>query len=348
MRVSSPRMSDHPRRERYTGSHPKRFDQKYKELSPQRYAADVERVKERGQTPAGTHRPICLDEIVEILHPAPGETGLDATLGWGGHAAVLWEGVLPGGRLFAIDVDSEELPKTEARLRALDRPADSLIVRHQNFSAIDQLLPTAGGFDFVLADLGVSSMQIDNPARGFSYKATAPLDLRLNPQWGRPAWSLLEGLTRRSLENLLTQNADEPHAALLARAIVHRQTSIKTTTDLAEVIRRVVLSIEPAESEETARKTLQRCFQALRVEVNREFEVLEKFLTVLPDCLNPGARVAVLTFHSGEENRVRHWFEQGLKAGVWTQVSQAPIRASTQERYDNPRSKSARLHWAVK
>ncbi len=332
-------MSDHQRRPRYAGTHPKRFADKYKELAPDQYADDVEKVKGRGQTPAGSHRPICLDEILEILHPAPGETGLDATLGYGGHAAALWSRVQPGGRLVATDVDSLELPKTEARLRAEGHPEGSLVVRHQNFSGLERLVPlTPGGFDFVLADLGVSSMQIDNPERGFTYKAAGPLDLRLNPQWGKPAWALLEGLTRRAVQALLTENADEPFAAEIAKVLASRSGRIKTTTDLADAIRQV--SDDP--------KTLQRCFQALRIAVNQELESLDTFLAALPRCLRSGARVAVLTFHSGEEKRVVAAFAAGRASGTYLDASAEPIRASTQERYDNPRSKSARLHWAVR
>lgn len=331
-------MSDHQRRPRYGGTHPKKFTEKYKELNPEKYAADVEKVKERGQTPAGTHRPILLDEILEVLQPSPGETGLDATLGYGGHSTALLKAIQPGGRLFATDIDPLELPKTEARLRALGFPSESLVVKRQNFSGIELLVPLSGGFDFFLADLGVSSMQIDNPERGFSYKVPGPLDLRLNPTAGKPAWALLEALTRRSLEALLTQNADEPHAAALAKALDVRKGTVKTTTDLAAVIRQV-------SSDE---KSLARTFQALRIAVNREFDVLDTLLADLPRCLKPGARIAFLTFHSGEERRVTAAFTLGRDRGDYAAVSSEPIRASTQERYDNPRSKSARLHWAVR
>jgi len=332
-------MSDHQRRRRYSGTHPKTFSEKYKEQNPEKYAADVEKVRRRGQTPAGTHRPILLDEILEILHPGPGETGLDATLGYGGHSASLLARIQPGGKLFATDVDPLELPKTEARLRALGFPDESLVIKRQNFSGIELLVPlTGGGFDFVLADLGVSSMQIDNPDRGFTFKVPGPLDLRLNPQAGKPAWALLEGLTRRTLEGLLTGNADEPHAAALAKALDQKKGKIKTTTDLAEVVRQV----------SNDEKSLARTFQALRVAVNKEFEVLDTFLAALPLCLQSGARVAILTFHSGEEGRVTRSFAAGQASGVFAAVSAEPIRASTQERYDNPRSKSARLHWAIR
>ena len=332
-------MSDHQRRPRYSGTHPKAFAEKYKELDPQRYAADVEKVKGRGQTPAGSHRPIMLEEILEILYPGPGETGLDATLGYGGHSSALLAQVQPGGRLVATDIDPLELPKTEVRLRALGFPPESLVVKRQNFSGIELLLPlTTGGFDFVLADLGVSSMQIDNPDRGFTFKVPGPLDLRLNPSAGKPAWALLESLTRRSLEALLVENADEPQAAALARALDARKGRIKTTTELADLIRQVT----------DDEKSLARTFQALRIAVNKEFEVLDTLLAALPRCLKSGGRMAVLTFHSGEESRVTASFAAGKQAGQYRDISAQPIRASTQERYDNPRSKSARLHWAIR
>lgn len=299
----------------------------------------MEKVRGRGQTPAGTHRPILLDEILEILHPTPGETGLDATLGYGGHSAALLAKVQPGGRLVATDIDAVELPKTEQRLRALGYPPGSLVVKRQNFSGIELLLPLApGGFDFVLADLGVSSMQIDDPDRGFTFKVPGPLDLRLNPKAGKPAWALLESLTRRTLESLLTENADEPHAAALARALDARKGRIKTTIDLADVIRTVT----------DDEKSLPRTFQALRIAVNKEFEVLDTLLAALPRCLKSGARVGFLTFHSGEEGRVTRAFAAGKEAGVYRETSPQPIRPSTQERYDNPRSKSARFHWALR
>ncbi len=178
----------HKRRERYRGTHPRRFEEKYKELDPARHADELNKVMARGQTPAGMHRPICVAEILAQLNPQPGEVGLDATLGFGGHAQAILPRLLPGGRLFGIDVDPLELPRTEARLRALGFDASVLTVQRLNFSAMAELLPESGGFDVVLADLGVSSMQIDNPARGFSFKVDGPLDLRLDPSVvSRPA-----------------------------------------------------------------------------------------------------------------------------------------------------------------
>ncbi len=342
----------HKRRVRYKGANPRRFQDKYKELNPDAHGAEQQKVRARGQTPAGTHRPICVREILEILAPKAGETGLDATLGFGGHASEILQHLLPGGRLFALDVDPIELPRTEARLRAAGFGEDALIVRRMNFAGLPHLKADIGeGFDLVLADLGVSSMQIDNPARGFTYKAEGPLDLRLNPLRGRAASALLQSLDQSDLAALFQENSDEPLAEALARAIVSEVSKkpILTTTHLAELVRRVARAECPADTlEEDTRGTLQRTFQALRIAVNDEFKVLDQFLAYLPNCLKPGARVAILTFHSGEDRRVKKAFQWGHREGIYSSVAQEPIRASFEERRDNPRSSSAKLRWAVK
>jgi 16S rRNA (cytosine1402-N4)-methyltransferase len=341
----------HKRRVRYVGTHPRRFEEKYKELDPARHASELRKVMERGQTPAGMHRPICVTEIVQILAPQPGDIGLDATLGFGGHAQELLPRVLQGGRLFGIDVDPLELPRTEARLRGLGFDAAALVVRRLNFAAIDTLLPEAGGgFDFVLADLGVSSMQIDNPARGFSFKADGPLDLRLDPGNGASASALLQSVTRQQLRDLLIDNADEPFAVPLAAALQGQY--LETTTQLAALVRQTLATALPRkmpedEREAETRKTLQRTFQALRIAVNDEFAVLDRFLSLLPGCLKPGGRVAILSFHSGEDRRVKKAFQTGERSGVYASVAPELIRPSFEERRANPRSGSAKLRWAV-
>ena len=341
----------HKRRVRYTGTHPRRFEEKYKELDPARHAEELRKVMERGQTPAGMHRPICVREILDILNPQPGEVGLDATLGFGGHAQALLPRLAPGGRLFGVDVDPLESPRTEARLRGLGYDASVLVVRRLNFAALATLLPEAGGgFDFVLADLGVSSMQIDNPARGFSFKADGPLDLRLDPGAGQSACELLQSVTRQRLRELLVDNADEPHAASLAAALQGQY--IQSTAQLAALVRvtlRATLGrgLPEAEREAETRKSLQRTFQALRIAVNDEFAVLDRFLAALPTCLNPGGRVAILSFHSGEDRRVKKAFQAGERAGLYARVAPDPIRPSAEERRANPRSSAAKLRWAV-
>lgn len=329
------------RRARYQGTHPRQFQEKYKELDPGRHAGEQEKVRGRGHTPAGTHRPICVREILEVLDPRPGEVGLDATLGYGGHAQELLARLAPGGRLYGIDVDPLELPRTEARLRALGFDEEVLVLRRMNFAGLPRLLPETGGLDFILADLGVSSMQIDNPARGFTYKAEGPLDLRLNPNRGRPASALLRSLSMEELEGLLTELSDEPHARAIAQAL-HGQT-VETTRQLAERVRAAL-----ADAPDDLRGSLQRTFQALRIAVNDELGVLEQFLAQLPAALKSGGRVAILTFHSGEDRRVKKAFQAGLRDGLYVRVAPEPIRPSAEERHANPRSSSAKLRWAVR
>ena len=342
----------HKRRVRYQGTHPRQFADKYKELDPALHSAEIEKVMARGQTPAGTHRPICVQEILAILKPQPGETALDATLGYGGHAREILPHLLPGGRLFGLDVDPIELPRTEARLHKLGFDAPALQVRRINFSQAATLLPEVpGGFDLVLADLGVSSMQIDNPARGFGFKIDGPLDLRLDPGAGQSACELLLSVTRPHLRDLLTENADEPHAILLAAALQGQ--FIETTTQLALLVRTTVnaalnvrMPIEEREIE--IKKSLQRTFQALRIEVNNEFSVLDQFLAALPLCLKPGGRVVIMSFHSGEDRRVKKAFQSGERDGTYGSVAPELIRPSFEEQRANPRSSSTKLRWAIR
>jgi 16S rRNA (cytosine1402-N4)-methyltransferase len=337
-----------PRRARYKGTHPRHFQEKYKELDPAAHAGELDKVRERGHTPAGTHRPICVQEILELLDPGPGQTGLDATLGYGGHAQELLSRLSPGGRLFGIDVDPLELPRTEARLRALGFGEDVLQVRRMNFAGLPRLLAETGGpLDFILADLGVSSMQIDNPARGFTYKADGPLDLRLNPNRGRPASALLQSLSREELAELLRDNADEPEAEAIAAAL-HGQ-PVATTRQLAARVREALRGQwSPETWQDESRRTLQRTFQALRIAVNDELTVLDQFLAQLPAALKPGGRVAILTFHSGEDRRVKKAFQSGLREGRYARIAEDPIRPSPAERHANPRSSSAKLRWAIR
>jgi len=340
--------SQHRRRVRYKGTHPRHFQEKYKELDPQHHALELAKVMDRGHTPAGMHRSICVREILEILDLKPGEVGLDATLGFGGHAEAILPRLQPGGRLFGIDVDPLELPRTEARLRALGFGPEQLVVRRMNFAGLLNLLPeTGGGLDFVLADLGLSSMQIDNPARGFTFKAEGPLDLRLNPQRGQPASALCQKLSATELADLLIANSDEPHAEAISKAL-HGQ-ALATTTQLANAVRQALKDAFPKEvCQQEIRKCLQRTFQALRIAVNDEFGVLDQFLALLPRCLKPGARVAILTFHSGEDRRVKKAFQSGQREGIYARIAEEPIRPGPEERRSNPRSASAKLRWAVK
>jgi 16S rRNA (cytosine1402-N4)-methyltransferase len=327
------------RRPRYSGRNPRRFEEKYKEHHPERYASEVDKISASGKTPAGTHRPIMLEEILQLLDPRPGHTALDCTLGYGGHARRLWEAVQPGGHLLAMDVDPIELPKTEARLRTLPFPSGSLLIRRMNFAGCSKLLAEAGlgPANVILADLGLSSMQIDNPSRGFTFKREGPLDLRMNPQKGHPASALLATIDVSTLENLLQQNSDEPLAHILAPSLCAAAPRLLTTTSLASHVR-----LCPRADEHTVR----RVFQALRIAVNDEFSTLDSFLRQLPHCLAPQGRAAILTFHSGEDRRVKQAFRSGLQEGRYSKISEEVLRPSPEELRANLRSSSAKLRWA--
>jgi 16S rRNA (cytosine1402-N4)-methyltransferase len=285
-----------------------------------------------GKTPAGMHRPVMVREVMEVLDPQPGELAVDCTLGYGGHAAALLPALLPGGRLIGLDVDPIELPKAEARLRALEFGPDALTVHRTNFAGLAKVLPELA--DIVFADLGLSSMQMDNPARGFTYKCEGPLDLRMNPQRGQAGSALLETLDEAALAALLLANADEPKADRLARAI--KKTSVSTTTQLTAIVR-------SAGGDEDS---VRRVFQALRIAVNDEFGALDAFLQNLPFCLKTGGRVAILTFHSGEDRRVKKSFQTGERRGVYSAIAHEVRRPAPSELRANPRSRSAKLRWA--
>jgi 16S rRNA (cytosine1402-N4)-methyltransferase len=339
------------RRIRYAGSHPKSFKEKYKELQPENYVADVAKIIEQGKTPAGMHRSICVDEILDFLQIKPGQIGLDATLGYGGHSVEIIKCLLPNGRLFATDVDPIELPKTKERLAAMGFGPEVIEIRKMNFSGIDQIVAEAGLLDFVLADLGVSSMQIDNPERGFSFKIDGPLDLRLNPKSGKTAAMLLKNISKEKLVDILINNSDEPNAEIIAKHVTQKIKMggvLETTTSLQNVIKDALAFIPPNERKEEIKKACQRCFQALRIQVNDEFGVLDKFLEKLPNSLKPGGRVAILSFHSGEDRRVKKSFQQLFREGVYAKIASDPIRATPQEINSNPRARSAKLRWAIK
>jgi len=341
----------HVRRIRYKGTHPKSFQEKYKELNPDLYAEDVAKVIEQGRTPAGMHRSICVDEIMDILKIEPGQIGLDATLGYGGHSLEMLKRLQPKGRLHAIDVDPFELPRTEERLRGFGYGPDVLVIKKLNFSDIDQIVSESGLLNFILADLGVSSMQIDNPERGFSFKVEGPLDLRLNPKSGKPASYLLMTVSQNELEAILLENSDEPYYQQIAKAIktnISKGLPIETTTQLKDIITEVLSFIPKNERKEEVKKSCQRVFQALRIEVNDEFGVLDKFLEEIPFSLVPGGRVAILSFHSGEDRRVKKSFQTFFNLGLYSAIAQDPIRPSAEECNTNPRARSAKLRWAVK
>jgi 16S rRNA (cytosine1402-N4)-methyltransferase len=340
----------HKRRPRYKGTHPKNFKEKYKELNPEKYAEDIAKIIQKGNTPAGMHISICVKEILDILQIKPGQIGLDATLGYGGHTLEMLKCLDSKGRMYALDVDPIELPKTKERLERLGYGPEILEIKQMNFSQIDKITENPESFNFILADLGVSSMQIDNPERGFTFKSDGPLDLRLNPDTGISAAELLKELTLFEIEDMLIENSDEPHAAAIARAIlssIKKGIDILTTTQLRNIIKDA-LKYVPKIKDSDIKKSCQRTFQALRIAVNSEFKVLDEFLEKLPDVLASGGRVAILTFHSGEDRRVKKSFKHFFREGLYCEIAPDPIRPSAEECRANSRASCAKLRFAVK
>ena len=336
------------RRPRYPGRNPRGFHQRYKELDPERYPEEVLKALAAGKTPAGMHRPIMVDEVLRCLRPKPGDVAVDCTLGGGGHAQALLERIQPGGRLLGLDVDPIELPRTEARLRAAGYGPDTFVVRLGNFAGLPQALAAAGltAADVIVADLGVSSMQLDNPDRGFTYKFDGPLDMRMNPTRGEPASQLVARVSEDTLAGILSENADEPHAGLIAALL--KQRPPRTTQAVDRLVRAGLEAVHPRVSKPDAKMSVRRTLQALRVAVNDEFAALDALLRALPLSLAPGGRVAILTFHSGEDRRVKKAFKAGERAGIYADVADDVIRSSMEETRANRRSTSAKLRWAVR
>lgn len=403
-----PKETTHKRRVRYKGTHPRTFEEKYKEHDPEKYADTVARVIEKGSTPAGMHIPIMVKEILDFLQIRPGQRGLDATLGYGGHTRKMleklteasgtseltdevyikddvqtkndsWENPeenpeenstdnpadnsennseevfrrkAPEGHLYALDVDPIEIVKTGERLQKAGYGEEILTILQQNFANLETVAKVYGPFDFMLADLGVSSMQIDDPKRGFSYKADGPLDLRLDPQHGIPASQRLRELNREELIGMLVENSDEPYAEQIASEICKtfkKGGSMDTTTALREAIERALCFLpENKEKKDILKKTCQRVFQALRIDVNSEFEVLEAFLNALPEALADGGRVAILTFHSGEDRLVKKAFQQYYREGIFEEIATDVIRPTAEECRQNGRARSTKMRWAVR
>ena len=342
----------HKRRIHYSGTHPKRFEEKYKELNPEKYASEIEHVKQRGATPAGMHISIMVQEILDFLRIQPGEIGLDATLGYGGHTSHMLKALEGKGHIYALDVDPIESSKPRKRLEEKGFGPEILTVCLKNFRDVDQVALEQGvKFDFVLADLGVSSMQIDNPERGFSFKVDGPLDLRLNPEKGISAAQRLQEVTEEELEGMLTENADEPYAAEIAHAVITARENgeaIETTTQLRRIIENTLSFLPKKEQKQEMKKACQRVFQALRIDINCEFEVLYEFMEKLPQVLAPNGRAAILTFHSGEDRMVKQAFKRFYKEGLYSDIARDVIRPGSEECYQNPRAKSTKMRWAIR
>ena len=340
-----------PRRKRYSGTHPRKFDQRYKELNPDKYPQMQEHIRKQGRTPAGTHVPIMVAEVMQALSPLAGETVADCTLGYGSHAMEFARLIGPTGRLVGFDVDAQQLQRAGERISALGVP---VLTHRANFAGIGKFLAVDGieGYDVIFADLGVSSMQLDDPGRGFSYKNDGPLDMRMDDRLAKSAADLLREMPGEEIAGALMELSDEEDAEAIAELLVRRRAAkpITHTLELSDLvmeakgIRRTQWRKEAGSSLHPAAKT----FQALRILVNDELGSLKQFLRTAPYCLQAGGRIGILTFHSGEDRLVKQSFKDGLAAGLYAEISPDVIRPGSQEIHDNPRSRPAKFRYARK
>ena len=355
-RSQSDSSQPHRRRKRYSGTHPRRFAERYKELAPEAYPDMQQHIRRQGRTPAGSHVPIMLAEVMQTLQPVPGHIVADCTLGYGGHAAEFMTRIGPTGRLIGFDLDATELERTRQRLAPLGVP---MSLYHSNYAGIGNALASEGieGYDIIFADLGVSSMQLDDPSRGFSYKQDGPLDMRMDLRRPRTAADLVNTMSADDLSAALWELADEQDHDRIAQAIVrHRDREpIRRTQQLADVIL-AVKGFSRKQWKQRAHRhqapglrelhPAARTFQALRILVNDELASLKQLLRVAPFCLRPAGRIGILTFHSGEDRLVEQAFAAGLRDSIYSTISPDPIRPGPQEVHDNPRSRPARFRWA--
>lgn len=356
----------HKRRPRYSGTHPRKFSEKYKELDPATFPHLQKHVAAQGRTPAGTHIPVLVGEVMDLLHPQPGDAVVDCTLGYGGHALEFLRRIGPTGTFVGIDIDAKQLARTHERLLAAterlaaDKEAASqwrsrIHLQRSHFAGLGKSMGSIGlsGFDIIFADLGVSSMQIDDPQRGFSYKHDGPLDMRMDDRIARTAADVVAAISADELAVALHELSDEPDARKITDAIVRRRAfrPITRTNQLVDVIFEVKGTTRRAwrERPESQRHLLHpaaRTFQALRMLVNDEVAGLTQLLRIAPHCLRAGGRFGVISFHSKEDARVEQFFRDGLATGTYSAISQTPIRPTPAEVASNPRSRSAILRWA--
>jgi 16S rRNA (cytosine1402-N4)-methyltransferase len=295
------------------------------------------------------HISVLLDEVLEALAPKPGQVIVDCTLGLGGHAAALLQRIAPGGKIIGIDFDPGNIELARARLAQVAAPDVSFELYHNNFAALPTVLAQAGieKVDGVVADLGVASPQIDDPQRGFSYRKPGPLDMRMDASRGQPASAIINKISERELATALLELGDETDAKAIAKLVVEKRKDNPITT--TQQLMAIVCQARDFTIERGAGAKLHpaaRTFQALRILVNRELANLDRLLAVLPDCVKPGATAAIISFHSGEDRRVKSAFIEGQRGGIYSQITREPIIADEQEQRANPRSRSAKLRWA--
>jgi 16S rRNA (cytosine1402-N4)-methyltransferase len=301
-------------------------------------------------TAAGEHRPVMLAELLHALDPQPGQVIVDCTAGFGGHAVEILRRVGPTGKVIALDLDAENLPKARTRLIEVGSP---FALHHANFAGLMQVLADEGvaEVDGVLADLGMSSMQVDDPERGFSYARDGILDMRMDRSRGKPASQILAEIAEHDLADALRELGDEPEAEHIAEAIIiaRREKSITRSGELTAIIMRATGNARWQLQPQRGKWNLHpaaRTFQTLRLLTNRELGNLGNLLRILPTCVRPNGCVAVISFHSGEDRLVKASFREGVRRGIYREIAEEPLRPSWSERQDNPRSRSAKLRWA--
>jgi 16S rRNA (cytosine1402-N4)-methyltransferase len=286
-----------------------------------------------------------VEEVLAHARPRAGDLVVDATVGDGGHTRALADAVLPAGLVVGLDRDPSQLARARP---VLEHWGPGVRLVHANFADLPLILPTLGvsAADIVIADLGVSARQLEEPERGLHYKMVGTLDMRFDLTRGETAAALLARATEDELIEVLDVGADEQLAPVIAR-ILKRQ-PIATSHALERTVRSGLAAEVPSLSGQAIKDSVRRTFQALRVAVNDEIASLDTFLRVLPECLGPGGRAVVMTFHEGENRRVRESLLAGRASGVYTDASDGILRPSRPEILGNRRSSSARLHWAIR
>jgi 16S rRNA (cytosine1402-N4)-methyltransferase len=286
------------------------------------------------------HVPVLMKEVLAALKPKKGQIVVDCTLGLGGHSSELLE---RGVRVIGLDLDPQNLKEAQDRFEV---QGGDFSLHHSNFAGLPNVLGGLGieQVDGVLADLGVSSPHIDDARRGFSYRRPGPLDMRMDPTRGKTASQVLDQMSEDELAQSILELGDEEDAPRIAELIVRRR-PIRTTQQLMELVceardftvqRAAGAKLHPA----------ARTFQAIRMLVNRELPNLERLLAIVPQTLKPGGAAAIISFHSGEDRRVKQAFRDGLRSGAYAAISDDAILATEEEKLANPRSRSAKLRWA--